>query len=520
MSDNDRVTIETGPAKLHTAVAEATKALTNVEGLYQRGGKLAQVVCTKEAEAKRDGIALGTLIIRDLPLSRFRVALSVVVIFQRYDVRAAKSVNRSAPREVLEAIYDAAEWDTVRPITGVLEAPCMRPDGSLIQAPGYDASTGYLYRPNCDFPEVPDKPTQGDANAALLEVCDLFADFPFHKAAEIYVPVAAILTVLARPAICGAVPAFVFDASTKGSGKSLLEQVIATMCTGRAAHLQTWSSRDEENSKMLQSYAMLRVPIVAIDNVASVFGGAMLDMLLTTAGPVRLRRLGETKIESTRWIAVVVAGGNNVALGTDTVRRVVIARIEPPTERPQDRTDFRHPRLLDHVAGARPRLVCAALTVLRGYVAAGRPDMGLPQWGSFEAWRDLVAQAIVWAGGDDVLGCRADRDGERDPEAEALRVVLEHLPRIAESGCTARMLSEVLWPGGRQRGEDRPPDSFDKLRDALVDVIPCRPGAVPTARQIGCRLRGWRGRVVGGKRLERKRGDSGIYEWTSSGTGI
>jgi putative DNA primase/helicase len=47
---------------------------------------------------------------------------------------------------------------------------------------------------------------------------------------------------------------------------------------------------------------------------------------------------------------------------------------------------------------SRAQLVAAGLTVLRGYSAAGRPDMRLPPWGSFEGWSKLVRGALVWAG--------------------------------------------------------------------------------------------------------------------------
>ncbi len=37
-----------------------------------------------------------------------------------------------------------------------------------------------------------------------------------------------------------------------------------------------------------------------------------------------------------------------------------------------------------------PRLLCAALTILRGFVVAGRPAHGRPALGMFESWDSLV----------------------------------------------------------------------------------------------------------------------------------
>src|SRR5690606_13666366 len=150
-----------------------------------------------------------------------------------------------------------------------------------------------------------------------------------------------------------------------------------------------------------------------------------------------LRVLGRSEIATLRWRAVTLAGGNNIQLGADTTRRSLVSRLEPAEERPEERTGYAHPDLLGWLRNERPRLVCAALTILRGHAVAGSPEMGVRQWGSYGAWRCVVAAAIAWAGGPDVIECRASGDGERDPEATALGVVLAELPRLAPDGCSA-----------------------------------------------------------------------------------
>src|SRR5262249_48959668 len=75
----------------------------------------------------------------------------------------------------------------------------------------------------------------------------------------------------------------------------------------------------------------------------------------------------------------------------DTARRVVPIDLESLLERPQDRKDFQHPMLLEWVRQEYPRLVSAALTVLRAYFVAGCPKQNVT-YGSFEAWSDLVCK--------------------------------------------------------------------------------------------------------------------------------
>ena len=76
-----------------------------------------------------------------------------------------------------------------------------------------------------------------------------------------------------------------------------------------------------------------------------------------------------------------------------------MCRLDPGCERPEDRVfEF------DPVARAlerRAEYVAAALTVVRAYVVAGKPDVGLPPFGSFEKWSTLVRASLVWAGACD-----------------------------------------------------------------------------------------------------------------------
>jgi hypothetical protein len=167
----------------------------------------------------------------------------------------------------------------------------------------------------------------------------------------------------------------------------------------------------------------------------------------------------------------MLAGGNNMVIGGDTTRRVLVCRLEPMMERPEERTDYHIPDLMAWCREHHARLVVAVLTLLRAYVLAGRPPESLAQWGSFEAWRDLIGNAIVWAGGPDVMACRPTIAGKDDSETSALRMLLEHLPNAksgtdAKSGISIATLLQTLYAQERMRG-NAPPDGQDALREAL-----------------------------------------------------
>lgn len=505
--------IAVGP-DLHRVVDEAVRALGDDATLYQRECQLVHVVRAIEPDGYGPA---GTPQIRGVTAARLRDRLTHLRTWERFDARGKEWRATTPSRDIATMVVDRHEWPDVRPLVGVLETPSLRPDGTIIQTPGYDTATGWLYQPTCEYPRIADEPTRDDARAALRQVCEVWQDFPYARECERYVPTAAVLALVGRPAIMGCIPAHIFDASVRGAGKTLQADGVAIFATGRDAPRVSWRDSDEEIAKILGAYALHGSRLIAFDNVDTVFGGGSLDAVLTATDRVELRVLGRSEIATLRWRAVMLAGGNNIQLGADTTRRCLVSRLEPEVERPEERTGYAHPDLLGWLREERPRLVCAALTILRAHAVAGRPDMGVRRWGSYDAWREVIAGAIAWAGDVDVIECRASGDGERDPEAAALGVVLRELPRVAPDGCTARTLVETLWPS-RPRLADAP-DSWGTLRDALDLVIRCRPGTPPSARQVGYRLRAWRGRVIAGRRLASSLDRDGITIWRVDGAG-
>lgn len=516
---DDRLVIRTGP-DLHRVVEEAEAALDRAGDLFQRDSTLVHVVRVKEADEKREGLRAGTPTIRALPLPVFRAALTQIVNFQRFDSRAKEWVACQPPGAVAGALHAKGQWATVRPLVGTIETPLMRPDGSILQRAGYDAETGYLFLPGRQFPEVSPRPSQSDANSALAELAEVWCDFPWTTEAGRYVPIAAALTLIARTAICGAVPAFGFDAASPGTGKTLAASLVALVATGRDAPPMTWGPKEEENEKVLASYALKGAACILFDNlkVGVPFAGASLDRVLTARDRVELRILGKSEVPAHHWRSVICFTGNQLAVRGDTVRRVLIARLEADVERPQERTGFTHPDVFGWVKAERPRLVRAALTVLRAYVVAGRPDVGLPTYGSFEAWRDLVPAAIAYAGGPSVLDARAEGDDVLgDPRAAARGVIFTRWPELGAEGVTAKAAIEALFRRPSAQADLLASGSGSaaglvELRQAVEELVPTKEGN-PSAVRLGHVLRSMRGQVRGGRKLVCELDRKGIAVW-------
>src|SRR4029453_14409804 len=109
--------------------------------------------------------------------------------------------------------------------------------------------------------------SRDDAARALEALREVFVDFPDGSEASKMVAVAAVLTLLARPPICGNLPAFVFDAATPGTGKGLKADAATMLTTGREPGKATFPASDEELEKILGGYARRGVTVFAFDNI-------------------------------------------------------------------------------------------------------------------------------------------------------------------------------------------------------------------------------------------------------------
>ena len=150
-------------------------------------------------------------------------------------------------------------------------------------------------------------------------------------------------------------------------------------------------------------------------------GGQILCQMLTQRA-VRVRVLGRSEAPEMPSNALVTATGNNLVLMGDMTRRSLLCRIDPKEERPELREFDVKP--VELVRANRGKYVHAALTILRAYHVAGRPQQSKPL-GSFEDWSRLVRDALLWMGQADPADTIAEARAS-DPKLEELTEILRH----------------------------------------------------------------------------------------------
>ena len=490
----------------HTSRAENVDALDAaffaLPDAYQRSLQLVEVV----VETRPGLVAQGTPVIR--PLNQH----SLGTLIDRH-LRCMKwhEGTRTDPlsewREcavpvdvALLPMLHCGRWRTPRPISAIVESPFLRPDWAIWQTAGYDPGTGYLYRPNATFPTVPENPTQEDGRTALLSLQHVFCDFPYTSAAAAAVPIACLLTILARAAINGNVPLFMFEASVQGSGKTKQGDAVHVIATGRLPAHSSFPQDEDEQRKELLGMALSGAPVYFLDNVKGLFGGAPLEAVLHTA-ELRQRVLGQTEQAVVRWLPVVIVTGNNMRPTRDILRRSLVSRLEPDVEDPTKGRTFQHHPLLPWVFAERERLIVAALTVLRAYACKGCPDTGAGNMESCDEWSRLVPGAIMFAGGPNVLDAIGQAEDAGTDDAEAVACIIRELPRLSIEPLTAKAIIQAVYPAPRH---DEEPDGWDDFRTALEAIAPTRNGAAPTPKALGDALGSFKGQVSSGSRLVRR----------------
>jgi hypothetical protein len=496
--DGDKPVIVIGTDEKRV-VDEAITAMSRHAALYQRGGGLVHIV--NDSEPPR-GIARpkDAPRISNMPLPRLREILAESATWQKETDEGKEYIH--PPEWTVKEVAARGQWAGIRRLENVVESPVLRADGSVLQTAGYDPLTGLILSADVSFPPIPDKPSKTDAMEARDLLFEVITNFPFktdiHRAAWL----ASTLTPFSRYAIDGPAPLFFIDANVRGCGKSLLADATGIVSTGRPMPRMTVPRDDEEVRKRITAVAIAGEQIILLDNVTGNFGSQSLDAAITA-------RTWSDRILGTSEMAVNIplyvswfATGNNVYIQADTARRVCHIRLESPEENPEERSGFIHPDLLAYVRSERPRLAAAAVTILSAYWQAGRPEMGIKPWGSFEAWSALVRSTVVWVGLPDPGETRLELRTQSDREAVALNQLMTGWSEIDPAGRGLTVVQTVKFLN------DFPGD-YEVLRSALWELCPPKDGKNLNPRSIGMKLHHLRQRVVGGRCFDRRDSDRG-----------
>lgn len=509
---------------------ELLLVLERMHGIYQRGGQLVRI--RRQPMAKKDFERPPEApVICAVEKANLRTKLTQVCEFLGPVMRNGEPVLRKGeqlivrkhpPDWAIEGLIASDEWP-VPALEFIAESPMVLKGGRLLTKPGFDKESGiYVSMPDAAkaIPAVRDRPTKKDVDTAKAWILEPFVDFPFAKDCHRSSMLAGILTYFVRPAYYGNTPLFLLDGNTSRCGKTMLGEIAALICVGRKPTKLAQIMDENRLHRRITSIAVGGDPFVLIDNIKFPFGNGTIDKLLTDTE--WSDTLLYSNVES-RWPLFSTWWGSGVnvqfARGVDTAERCAHIRLESPLEKPQNRTGFRHPDVVQWSREHRHELVWAALTLLKGFYAAGAPDQGLVSWGGFAEWSAIVRNCLVWAGFADPYEARAEMTEDTDSTAAlgGLLAGWQELCReagAAEEGLTIRAaMAELECELEMRKERTGYTPRFDLLLNALSELVSSKGGRLPDVDAVKYVFRRYRNKVAGGLRMVNRCPDGKNRYW-------
>ncbi len=481
---------------LSSQATQGEKALINAEfPIYQRGQKLVRPVkqIVEAAKGKRTEIA----VLSEITPTKMIDYLCQVANWQIPKPEGRATVINPPPNVASTLVNRFGDWDFPS-LAGVITTPTIRPDGSILQTPGYDEKTRlYLFSPP-PMPEISIKPTKDQAANALKLLKGLLGEFPFEDEASISVALSMIITPIVRGA-CSVVPLHAATAPTPGTGKSYLLDIAAGISIGQRCPIIAAGRNEEETEKRLGAALIQGQSILSIDNLNGDLSGDALCQMIERP-QINVRPLGESRLITIESRTTLFANGNNLRLTGDITRRAIQCRLDAKCERPDMRDFSGNP--FETVTQDRGEYVAAALTIVRAYIEAGQPDIIKPRLASFEDWSDLVRSALAWLDCEDPVASMNTARSE-DPTLRNMAEVYSAIwDKMEGQAFTAREIIKIATEKD-DAFEDR---QFINpgLREALLNVAADRGGYMINAQRLGHWLSRHKGRVCDSLYLQNK----------------
>jgi len=463
--------------------------------VFQRAGEVMRIIALERESADGD-LWRPAGSVQLMPASSVNVQeLFDRLISWRRIIEDGEVIPADCPMRFANTYVARGQWRLPH-LRGIIEAPVLRPDGTVLDVPGYDSATGLYLLSEETWPVIPGRPTRDEAQTALRLLLEPFAEFPFVDDGARYVVVAAVLTAIQRRLLTSA-PLFAFDAPGQRSGKSLLAESIGIITTGRQPAATGVAKESDELRKAITSALRENQPIVNLDNITRPLDSPDLARAITQ-GEYQDRLLGMNRMLRLLTNVLWTATGNNMVLHGDLTSRSLICRIDSQLEFPEERV-FTIPDLIGHLRANRKSLVVSALTILRGFYVAGRPRQEVKPWGGFDQWSQEIREPLIWLGATDPCQTR-DRIVTTDPDREAHADVLRSWH--AALGERETLIREVITEVDRVCGSGSEDESLRALRQALLAVATKRD--VPDhidPRRLGHWLSSKKDRIVDGFRI-------------------
>lgn len=463
------------PGEINRIVDIAEIELAKSTRHYQRGGIIVNLTINP---------SLLEAAVKAVTLSNLMRVLAGLAVWQRYDMRRQEWTTCDPPEKHTKILHDATHYPHLPVLNGIVRQPYFRPDGTLVTQAGHDAGTGMYGVFNASQFNVVTSPTKEAAEQALSELRGLLGEFRFKESKDESAALSGILTASVRQSLRLA-PMFHATAPQTASGKTFLCELITQFATPQAISPAGFPDNDAECRKFLLSALLTAPAVIEFDNLTTDIIAYKSLCTALTSESISDRILGVSKIVEVSTRALFLSNGNNVEPVSDMVRRVITIHLDPKCEAPAAMDYMKNP--VADVIERRGHFVSLALTIIRAWIAAGKPKASCKPLNSYSEWSDLCRQPLLWLGLDDPAGCVLENLGN-DPDKEHLAELIEVWNKYYGN-----------YPTSVKKAVEDSEKSKD-LKEILKDIAGERDGTINKNR-LGLWIKRHSGRVVDGKRF-------------------
>lgn len=395
-----RVVLDYDEGEIGRLVRAVQPALARLN-MYRREHKLVHILYEPAPAAAKDGEERVTEkpVIRAVDRDWLQSNMTDCVTFRRLGQHNSFRVI-DPPLTIISGLLSNATTSIFPVLKGILHTPTMRPDGTILDKPGYDKATGFALISNIKLGKVGE--TKVEAKAALGRLNALLDEFPFTSDASRASALSGLMTPVVRGAFPLA-PIHCVRAPSSGSGKSYLCDLVSYISAGvpMPVIVKTGKNNDELDKRV--GAAMIQgSPLICIDNLNESDGfNSNTFAAAVTQHTVEIRKFGS----NTEVRTVDVTGltffmnGNNLNFMQDMTRRHIKVGLDPNDENPARRVFKSKPDEL--IQKNRAQYITDILTICRAYVACGSPNALGDN--AFDGWSRLVRSSLIWLGCDDPI---------------------------------------------------------------------------------------------------------------------
>ena len=341
-------------------------------------------------------------------------------------------------------------------VGGIVTAPLVLPDGSLLATNGLDRSRKLVFRIDRELlAQLPATRAATPENEKVVQAMHFLANEWLVDVATDFkgkcVVIALVATILER-VLLPERPAFFVTAGKRGGGKTTALAMAILAATGKKPAASAWSNSEDERRKAMLAYLAEGLAAMVFDNIplGTTISCPTIEKILT-AETYSDRILGETANMTVPAFTIITLTGNNIGARGDMASRSLEVRLDVDRPDPENRP-FRHSDPIAWTLGNRAAILQALYVVLLANPQLREPREPRTR---FKWWWHLVGSAIEHA-------------------ASALtRAQLESLIDTPD-GVSEAELIDFASMFRAMEGEDEETNSLADILDVLVGVWPTR----------------------------------------------